>query len=218
MALVTLPVLLCGFFLKKYVYVLLDSPYPSVAGMALGGLAILWAESRVKGRQAVSVEEVTLLQAFGVGLFQCLALWPGVSRSGATIIGGLLLGLDRKAAAEFSFLAGVPVFLAAAAKELHDSHHLLRSLPAGAQPQPSVFTEPAAFALAFVVSFGIALLTVRWFMALLGRVSFRPFGWYRLALSPVLYWPRPMTKPVNSACSSLVAAQDGSPPPKKVEK
>lgn len=188
MALVTFPVLVCGVLFKRYFYGLMEGPLPSVAGLAAGGVAILWAEHHVRGLKTVPIESVTLRLALGVGLFQCLALWPGVSRSGATIIGGLLLGLDRKAAAEFSFLAGVPVFLAAAAKELLDAHHALSHLSPGAAVPESVWTHPRAFALAFAVSFAIALVTVKLLIQVLGRISFRPFGWYRLALSPLLYY------------------------------
>lgn len=174
MALVTGPVLICGLLFKKYFYSLMLGPLPSVAGLALGGAAILVAESRKTGPKTEGVDSVTLVQALGVGLFQCLALWPGVSRSGATIIGGLLLGLDRRTAAEFSFLAGVPVLLAASALELHKSE--------------AIRAFPLAFGLAFAVAFCLAALSVTELMRLLAKISFKPFGWYRLALSPLLYF------------------------------
>lgn len=174
MALVTFPVLVCGLLFKKYFYALMLGPLPSVAGLALGGAAIVWAESRPQGPLTPDLDSVTWKQALGVGLFQCLALWPGVSRSGATIIGGLLLGLDRRVAAEFSFLAGVPVLLAASGLELHKS--------------VAVRAFPAPFCLAFAVAFCLALLSVSLLMRVLAKISFKPFGWYRLALSPVLYF------------------------------
>ncbi|HTB22770.1 MAG TPA: undecaprenyl-diphosphate phosphatase [bacterium] len=174
MALVTVPVLVCGLLFKKYFYSQMLGPLPSVAGLALGGAAILGVEFRPKVVTSASVDAVTLLQALGVGLFQCLALWPGVSRSGATIIGALLLGLNRKTAAEFSFLAGVPVLLAASLLELHKSE--------------AVRAFPLAFGLAFATAFVLALLSVSQFMRLLSRISFKPFGWYRLALSPLLWF------------------------------
>jgi undecaprenyl-diphosphatase len=175
-SLAVLPVLIAGFLFKRYFYGLMMDPLPSVIGLGLGGVGILIAEARHREAGASSLEDVSARQALIVGLFQCLALWPGVSRSGATIIGGLLLGLDRRTAAEFSFLAGVPVFLAAAALEFahHESRHLLlANLP--------------VLATAFVVAFGVALLSMDAFMKLLGRISFKPFGWYRIALSPLLY-------------------------------
>jgi undecaprenyl-diphosphatase len=169
----TLPVLVTGFLFKRYFYGLMLSPWPSVAGLALGGLGILIAEYTRRDSGGTGMEGLTPAQALGIGLFQCLALWPGVSRSGATIIGGLVLGLDRRAAAEFSFLIGVPVFAAAAGLEFLKSGLLHQNLP--------------AFALAFAVSFCCALATVQLLIKWLGRISFKPFGWYRLLLSPVLW-------------------------------
>ncbi len=173
MSLVTLPVMIVGLAFKKYFYALMLNPLPSVIGMALGGLAILWAESRRNAAHTADLQDITPWQALGVGLFQCLALWPGVSRSGATIIGGLLLGLDRRTAAEFSFLTGVPVLLAASGLELHKS--------------PEIRAYPAEFAAGFALAFVLAWLSVSLLMRLLARHSFKPFGWYRLALSPLLY-------------------------------
>jgi undecaprenyl-diphosphatase len=174
MALGVLPVLVTGFLFKQYFYGLMLSPLPSVIGLAAGGVAILLVEARHKeGGAHSSLDTITPAQAVAIGLIQCLALWPGVSRSGATIIAGLLVGLNRKAAAEFSFLIGVPVFAAAAALEFHKSDLLKANL--------------GSFGLAFAVSFVCALLTVRLLMAWLGKMSFKPFGWYRLALSPLLW-------------------------------
>ena len=173
MALGCLPVLVVGFLFKKYFYSLMLGPWPSVAGLGVGGLGILYVESRYRGGRAASVDEISPSQALFIGLFQCLALWPGISRSGATIIAGLYFGLGRRAAAEFSFLVGVPAFIAAAALEFHKSE-LLRA-------------HMAEYGAAFIVSFGMALLTVKLFMAFLGKTSFKPFGWYRLALCPLLW-------------------------------
>ncbi|HXC62831.1 MAG TPA: undecaprenyl-diphosphate phosphatase [bacterium] len=172
-----LPVMAVGLLFKHYFDGLRLQLVPILLGLAAGGVGILWAEHGHKEKGSASVEKTTLRQAFGVGLFQCLALWPGVSRSGATIIGGLVLGLDREAAAEFSFLCGVPVFLAASALQFHHAESralLMANLP--------------ALALGFATSFALALATVAAFMKLLGRISFKPFGWYRLALSPLIYF------------------------------
>jgi undecaprenyl-diphosphatase len=169
-----LPVLITGFLFKKYFYSLMMVPMPSVAGLAIGGIAILWAEARHSEAKSTDIEHLRPMQAFGIGLFQCLALWPGVSRSGATIIGGLLLGLNRKASAEFSFFVGVPVFLAASALEFHKSEVLRENLD--------------SFGIAFAVSFACAALTVALLIRWLSKISFKPFGWYRLALAPLLYY------------------------------
>jgi undecaprenyl-diphosphatase len=172
-ALGTLPVLCLGYLLKEKIYPLHLSPWPSVAGLALGALGILWAESQHQEKGSQGMDSLSPRQALLIGLFQCLALWPGVSRSGATIVCGLLLGLTRKGAAEFSFLIGVPVFAAAAALEFHHSVLLRENL--------------SSFAVAFGVAFGFALLSVRLFMKLLEKGTFRPYAWYRLALSPLLW-------------------------------
>jgi len=150
------------------------TPAPSVLGLAVGGVAILAVEWRHKeGGAHSTLDTITRSQALAIGLIQCLALWPGISRSGATIIGGLIVGLTRRGSAEFSFLIGVPVFAAAAALEF-DKSALLRS-------------HLSSFGLAFLVSFACAIVSVRLLMAWLGTMSFKPFGWYRLALSPLLW-------------------------------
>jgi undecaprenyl-diphosphatase len=174
MAAGTLPVMVVGILFKHYFYSLMETPWPSVAALALGGLAILAVEHWHEDSKGVAFGGISTMQALGIGLIQCLALWPGVSRSGATIIAGLLLGLNRKASAEFSFLIGAPVFAAASAQEIIKSG-LLRD-------------ELAPFAVAFAVSFACALLSVSLLMKWLGRMSFKPFGWYRLALSPILWF------------------------------
>jgi undecaprenyl-diphosphatase len=172
-ALGTLPVLSLGFLLKEKIYPLHLSPWPSVAGLGLGALGILWAESSHKEKGSQGMDDLSSRQALIIGLCQCLALWPGVSRSGATIVAGLLLGLTRKGAAEFSFLVGAPVFAAAAALEFHHSAVLKENL--------------GTFGIAFGVAFVFALLSVRLFMKLLEKGSFRPYAWYRLALIPLLW-------------------------------
>jgi undecaprenyl-diphosphatase len=116
------------------------------------------------------------MQALGVGLFQILALWPGTSRAAATIIGGMLVGLDRKSAAEFSFLIAVPIMLAATGYELiemrnaFDLHDLLQ------------------FGVGFVVSFVVALLAVAGFVRFLERGRLTPFAWYRIVAAPIFYF------------------------------
>jgi len=155
MALAVLPVMAAGFLFKRYFYGLMLDPLPSVIGLAAGGLGILLAEARRRRTGASTVESVTAMQALGVGL---------------------LLGLDRESAAEFSFLAGVPVFLAAASLEF--VHHESRQL---------LLAHLPTLGIALAVSFGVALVTVGAFMRLLRRISFKPFGWYRLALAPLLY-------------------------------
>jgi undecaprenyl-diphosphatase len=121
------------------------------------------------------LDTLSLGQALGIGLFQTLALWPGTSRSAATIIGGMLLGLDRKGAAEFSFLIAVPIMMAATGYDLLK----MREALSGA--------EAAQLALGFIVAFVVALLTIRAFIRALNRWSLVPFAWYRIVAAPIFY-------------------------------
>ncbi|MCB0354419.1 MAG: undecaprenyl-diphosphate phosphatase, partial [Bdellovibrionales bacterium] len=116
-------------------------------------------------------EQITLRQSFLIGIFQCCALWPGVSRSGATIIGAMLVGVERKAAAEFSFLVAVPVMTAATAYDLYKS--------GGSIPSEMYGT----FAVGFIVSLVTAVFAIRFFLKMLARYSLAPFGYYRVALA-----------------------------------
>ena len=154
--------------------------FPSSVAWALGvgALAILAVE-RWRPRSRLSgVDAVTPLLALGVGCFQCLALWPGFSRAAATIMGGMLLGLDRKTAAEYSFLAAVPIMVAATGYDVLKSWDLLS---AGDLP---------FFAVGLALAFVSALVAVRWFIGLLGRMTLRPFAWYRLVIAPLvlIFW------------------------------
>ena len=120
------------------------------------------------------MDGISWREALAVGLFQCLALWPGVSRSGATIVGGLLCGLERRAAADYSFLAAVPTMVAATLFDLLKSRGDLGG------------ADLAPFAVGFAVSFLSAWAAVRFFIALLGRTTLRPFAWYRIAVAPAV--------------------------------
>src|SRR5437867_11941273 len=120
----------------------------------------------VSRQRSSSLGELILPAAFGVGLFQVLALWPGTSRAAATIVGGMLLGLDRKSAAEFSFLIAVPIMAAATG---YDLLKMQQALNAG---------DAAQLALGFIVAFIVALLTVRAFVRMLNRWSLVPLAWY----------------------------------------
>ena len=116
---------------------------------------------------------MSLVDAFKVGCVQCLALIPGTSRSGATIIGGLLFGLSRQAATEFSFFLALPTLAAAGAYQLYSARHLLSASDAG------------WFAAGFVAAFLSALLCVRWLLRYISRHSFAAFAWYRIAFGLV---------------------------------
>ena len=123
------------------------------------------------------VADISLGKAIGVGLIQCLSMIPGVSRSGATILGGLSLGIERRTAAEFSFFLAIPTMLGATTLELWKNHDKLGQAGAG------------GIALGFVVSFLVALLVIKWFIGIVSRRGFAPFGWYRIiAGAAALAW------------------------------
>ncbi|MBU3077715.1 undecaprenyl-diphosphate phosphatase [Sphingomonas quercus] len=168
-----LPVLVIGAIAYPLIKAMLESPLVVAIALIVGGFAILFIE-RVAVRHTVhSVEAMSWRTAIGVGLVQCLSMIPGISRSGATIMGALSMGVDRKTAAEYSFFLAIPVMLAASAKELWEQRHAL----AGSQWN--------AIGIGFVVSFVVALVVIRWFVALVSRHGFAPFAWYRIAVGSI---------------------------------
>ncbi|HQR18133.1 MAG TPA: undecaprenyl-diphosphate phosphatase [Gemmatimonadales bacterium] len=177
LALGFLPAAVIGFLAHKWIKAYLFT-VPTVAGaLVLGGLAILLIERTKPVERVPTVDSLTPRLAFGVGLAQVLALFPGVSRAGATILGGYLLGLSRTAATEFSFFLAVPVMFAATLLDLVSSRD---ALSAGDIP---------VFAVGFVVSFLSALVVIRAFLGFVARRDFTPFAWYRIAAgSALLLW------------------------------
>jgi undecaprenyl-diphosphatase len=173
--LATLPALVVGFATHGFIKEHLFTPAAVALALAVGGAGILLTERYVRHRPASPLDTLSLGQALGVGLFQTLALWPGTSRSAATIIGGMLLGLDRKGAAEFSFLIAVPIMMAATGYDLLK----MREALSGA--------EIAQLALGLIVAFVVALLTIRAFIRALNRWSLVPFAWYRIVVAPIFY-------------------------------
>ena len=173
--LATLPALLVAFLARRTIKEQLFTPGAVTWALALGGIGILIAEWLVARSRKISLERLSPLQAFGIGLFQILALWPGTSRAAATIVGGMLLGLDRKGAAEFSFLIAVPIMLAATAYELLKMRGLFTA------------ADLAQLAIGFVVSFVVALIAVKSFVSFLGHWSLTPFAWYRIAIAIIFY-------------------------------
>lgn len=171
----TVPALIVGYAARHVIKDKLFTPEAVTLALAVGGVAILLAERLVRGRGSKPLETVTLGQALGVGLFQVLALWPGTSRAAATIVGGMLLGLDRKSAAEFSFLIAVPIMFAATGYEVIKMRELF------------AVRDTIQFGIGFVVSFVVALLAVRGFLRFLERGKLTPFAWYRLIAAPLFY-------------------------------
>ena len=172
----TCPALVAGALLHDWIKVNLFGPVTVAWALLAGGVVILVVEGFRPRTTTTSLEEIGFGQALAIGLFQCLSLWPGVSRAGATIVGGLLCGLERRTAATYSFIAAVPVMAAATCYDLLKSWSSLG-------PE-----DMAPFAVGFVVAFVFAYLAMRSFVTLLGRFTLRPFAWYRIAIAPVVYF------------------------------
>jgi undecaprenyl-diphosphatase len=168
-----IPAVLLGLLFKDQIHVLLGSP--RVVGWALiaGGVAILAVERFAKPGDYVGLGQLPMRQALGVGLLQCLAMIPGVSRSGATIMGALAMGIERRTAAEFSFFLAIPTMLGATTLELLDNRE---ALMAG-----TGIVGWSEIAIGFVVSFVVALAVIKLFVAYISRAGFAPFAWYRIA-------------------------------------
>lgn len=173
--LTTLPALLTGALLHHWIKTHLFRPETVVIGLALGGIAIIILEKKLTHFSIFSVDQLTLKSAFLIGCFQCLALWPGVSRSAATILGAMILGYDRKTATEYSFFAAVPVMCAAVFFDFYKSLPLLK------------FSDFSLFALGFIVAFLSAWAAIRFLVKLVSTHNLIPFGWYRLALAVISY-------------------------------
>ena len=176
LGLTTLPVLGVGCLLRDVIKARLFAPVPVAIALGVGGLGILAAERWRPEARSSGLDSVSWGQALGVGLFQCLSLWPGISRAAATIVGGMIGRLDRKTAAEYSFFAAVPALTAATAYDLYRSRDFL-----------SVQDLPV-FAVGFGIAFLSAWLAVAGFLRLLQHGTLRPFAWYRLLVAPIIYY------------------------------
>ena len=166
-----LPSAILGLLLKDQIDVMLGSPM--VVGWALiaGGIAILAIERIAKPGPPTGIGQLPLKQALGVGLAQCVSMIPGVSRSGATIMGALAMGIERRTAAEFSFFLAVPTMLGASTLELLDSREALAAAGGVGWTQ---------IAIGFAVAFVVALAVIKVFVAYVSRSGFAPFAWYRI--------------------------------------
>lgn len=172
-----LPAMVVGVFAYSAIRALLENPLVVAIMLVVGGVAILLIEQMVKTAKIHDVETMPWKTAAGVGVVQCLAMVPGVSRSGATIMGGLLMGLDRKTAAEFSFFLAVPTMAAATVYALYKEREFL------------VFDQALLIGIGFATAFLSALLVVKSLVAFVSRYGFAPFAWYRIAVGSVaLVW------------------------------
>lgn len=172
-----LPALVVGAIAYPAIKAMLDSPTTVAVALIVGGIAILAIERMAMRATIRSVETIPWRTALGVGAVQCLSMIPGVSRSGATILGALSLGVDRRTAAEYSFFLAVPVMLAASAKELWEQRDALGN------------NDWTSIGVGFLVSFVVAMLVIRGFLAIVTRHGFAPFAWYRIIVgAAALIW------------------------------
>ena len=178
--LTSLPAGIVGLLARKTIKAHLFGPTTVALALAVGAIMIFWVERRKVRDRFYTLDEMTPRLALGIGCFQCLALWPGFSRSAATIMGGMLLGAKRSLAAEYSFIGAVPIMVAATLYDFYKSANLFSADDLG------------VLAIGFVVSFVAALAAVKGFIVLVKRISLRPFAWYRLALAAAvfLFWPK----------------------------
>jgi undecaprenyl-diphosphatase len=180
----TIPAIVLALLFGKYIKGTLFSPIPVATAFIVGGFIIFWAEARQKklesdagdgvliSRNIDSVDDLNWRDALKIGLAQCAALIPGTSRSGATIIGGMLFGLPRKVATEFSFFLAIPVIAGATLYELIKLRHVLGDA--------SWSTFGPTLGVGFVVSFVSAFVCIRWLIRYVATHDFRIFAWYRI--------------------------------------
>ncbi|MDZ7761211.1 MAG: undecaprenyl-diphosphate phosphatase [Desulfovermiculus sp.] len=177
--LTTVPASLLGLATVDIIKNYLFNPVSVALALGAGALAILVVEYMHRSSKLTELDQLNPRFALGVGLFQCLSLWPGFSRSAATIVGGMFLGAQRKVAAEYSFLAAVPIMFAASGYELFTNWKLLS------------LADWSVLGTGFLVSFLFAWAAVKTFLHFLTRFTLRPFAWYRLAIVPLIllwYW------------------------------
>lgn len=172
-----LPSAVIGAMAYKAIKAMLNAPEIVAWALIVGGVAILLIERMTKKNHTDSVEEMSWKTALGIGFIQCLSMVPGVSRSGATIMGALTLGVERKTAAEFSFFVAVPTMMGATALSLYKEGAALAA------------QDVTNIAVGFVVSFIVAIVVIKAFLAIVTRFGFGPFAWYRIIAGVVaLIW------------------------------
>ena len=174
--LTSVPAATLGLLVHKAIKYYLFGPVTVAWALGVGGIAMLLAERYKPASKVQALDGISYRQALMIGVFQCFSLWPGMSRSASTIIGGLFSGLDRKAATEYSFLAAVPIMIAATCFDLYKNYSLFQA------------SDVVFLIVGFVVSFVAAGLAVKGFIALVQRWSLAPYAWYRIAIAPVIYF------------------------------
>jgi undecaprenyl-diphosphatase len=168
------PTVVVGALAYSFIKAYLFDPWVVVSTLVLGGIAILMIERHLPAPRHHAVEEMPAPTAFAVGLCQVVSMIPGVSRAGATIMGGLMLGIDRRTATEFSFFLAVPTMLAATVLDLYKNWAQIDA------------KNLVVIAIGFAAAFVSALIVVRWLIGFVSRHGFGPFAWYRIAVGLVM--------------------------------
>jgi undecaprenyl-diphosphatase len=174
LAIAFLPLATLGLLFGKIIKAHLFQPVPVAIAFIVGAFIIIWAERREHTVRVSNVDDLSALDALKLGIAQAFALIPGTSRSGATIIGGLLFGLSRKAATEFSFFLAIPTLLVATAYQLYKERALLNADDLG------------LWVVGFIASFVSAFLCVRWLLRFISTHDFIVFAWYRIAFGIIV--------------------------------
>lgn len=169
------PAVVLGLLFEKHIKLVLFAPVPVAIALIAGGVILLWVEARQRRQDDVghvarvqSIDDLTLADALKVGFAQCFALIPGTSRSGATIVGGLLSGLERRVATEFSFFLAIPLIFGATVYEMSKARDVL------------IVADIGPFAIGFVAAFMSAFACVRWLLRYIATHDFTAFAWYRI--------------------------------------
>jgi undecaprenyl-diphosphatase len=171
-----LPAAVIGFLAHDFIkQVLFDSPRTQCIALILGGIVLLFIDRLAPAPTRSDPMKLPLGTALGIGIFQCLALIPGTSRSGSTIVGSMLMGVEKRAAAEFSFFLAIPIMAGAFVVDAVKNRHELMS----------VKSEIPLIAIGFGVSFVVALLVIRAMLAILTRRGLAPFGWFRIVVGGI---------------------------------
>ncbi len=169
-----IPSVILGLLFYKIIKNFLFSPVTVAVALLIGGLIILWVEKQKFQPKTKNMDSVSLKQSLQIGLCQCIAMCPGVSRSGATIIGSMFFGLSRSVATQFSFYLAIPTMLAATVYDFYKNWELLKT------------ANLDLFIIGFMTSFLAALVTVKLFLAFVSKHSFVVFGWYRIMMGSLL--------------------------------
>jgi undecaprenyl-diphosphatase len=176
LGLTSIPALVFGAGAHGLIKAYLFTPASVALGLGIGGIGILVVERFLPRVKTSGLDALSYRDAIVVGLCQCLALWPGMSRSACTIVGGMAVGVERETAAQYSFLAAVPIMFAATVFDLYKTLPILHT------------SDLPTFAIGFVVSFLAAGVAIKFFLRFLGSHTLKPFGWYRIIVAVGILW------------------------------